>query len=66
MRQNRTLYVGRIHVTDDIEEVVARHFAEWGEVERMRVLTGRGVGVSNHEFDMWMAEFNAGTVRDLC
>lgn len=43
MRQNRTLYVGRIHVTDDIEEVVARHFAEWGQVERTRVLTSRGV-----------------------
>ena len=43
MRQNRTLYVGRIHVTDDIEEIVARHFAEWGEVDRTRVLTGRGI-----------------------
>ena len=43
MRQNRTLYVGRIHVTDDIEEVVARHFAEWGQIERIRVLTSRGV-----------------------
>ena len=43
MRQNRTLYVGRIHVTDDIEEIVARHFAEWGDIERTRVLTGRGV-----------------------
>ena len=43
MRQNRTLYVGRIHVTDDIEEVVARHFAEWGQVDRIRVLTARGV-----------------------
>lgn len=42
-RQNRTLYIGRIHVTDDIEEVVARHFAEWGQIERTRVLTGRGV-----------------------
>ncbi|KAI1612177.1 hypothetical protein EDD36DRAFT_420028 [Exophiala viscosa] len=42
-RQNRTLYVGRIHVTDDIEEIVARHFQEWGEIERTRVLTGRGV-----------------------
>lgn len=42
-RQNRTLYVGRIHVTDDIEEVVARHFQEWGEIDRIRVLTGRGV-----------------------
>ncbi|KPM41245.1 Pre-mRNA-splicing factor CWC2 [Neonectria ditissima] len=44
MRQNRTVYVGRIHVTDDIEEVVARHFAEWGQVERTRVLNTRGVG----------------------
>lgn len=43
LRQNRTLYVGRIHVTDDIEEIVARHFAEWGQVERIRVLTSRGV-----------------------
>ena len=43
LRQNRTLYVGRIRVTDDIEEVVARHFQEWGEVDRIRVLTGRGV-----------------------
>ncbi|KAJ9657334.1 Pre-mRNA-splicing factor [Neophaeococcomyces mojaviensis] len=43
MRQNRTLYVGRIHVTDDIEEVVARHFQEWGEIDRIRVLTARGV-----------------------
>ena len=43
MRQNRTLYIGRIHVTDDIEEVVARHFAEWGQVDRIRCLTARGV-----------------------
>ncbi|KAH8798946.1 hypothetical protein F5882DRAFT_394941 [Hyaloscypha sp. PMI_1271] len=43
MRQNRTIYVGRIHVSDDIEEVVARHFAEWGQVERIRVLNTRGV-----------------------
>jgi len=42
-RQNRTLYVGRIHVTDDIEEIVARHFQEWGQIERTRVLTARGV-----------------------
>lgn len=42
-RQNRTLYVGRIHPTDDIEEIVARHFAEWGNIERTRVLPTRGV-----------------------
>ncbi|KAJ5562830.1 hypothetical protein N7461_001591 [Penicillium sp. DV-2018c] len=43
MRQNVTIYVGRITVSDDIEEVVSRHFAEWGQIERIRVLTGRGV-----------------------
>jgi hypothetical protein len=44
LRQNRTLYIGRIHVTDDIEEIVARHFQEWGQIDRIRVLTARGVG----------------------
>lgn len=29
--------------SDDIEEVVARHFAEWGQIERARVLNTRGV-----------------------
>nr|POE78476.1 pre-mrna-splicing factor cwc2 [Quercus suber] len=56
MRVNRTLYIGRIHVTDDIEEVVARHFQEWGQVERTRVLPTRGVAfvtythLANSEF----------------
>lgn len=36
MRQNRTIYVGKIHVTEDIEEVVARHFAEFGQIERSK------------------------------
>ncbi|KAJ5343091.1 hypothetical protein MYU51_016305 [Penicillium brevicompactum] len=44
MRVNRTLYVGRCHVTDDIEEVISRHFQEFGQIDRIRVLTGRGVG----------------------
>ncbi|KAJ3556459.1 hypothetical protein NPX13_g10129 [Xylaria arbuscula] len=43
MRTNRTIYIGRIHVTDDIEEIVSRHFAEWGQIERIRVLNTRGV-----------------------
>ncbi|QIW98726.1 hypothetical protein AMS68_004244 [Peltaster fructicola] len=56
MRINRTLYVGRIHVTDDIEEVVARHFQEWGQIDRIRVLPSRGVAfvtythLANSEF----------------
>lgn len=36
-------HAGRIHPTDDIEEVVARHFQEWGTIERVRVLPTRGV-----------------------
>ncbi|KAK9479056.1 hypothetical protein V1514DRAFT_292411 [Lipomyces japonicus] len=44
LRQNRTIYVGRIFASDDIEEIVARHFAEWGDIERIRVLNTRGVG----------------------
>ena len=54
MRQNLTIYVGRIHVTDDIEETVARHFSEWGEVERIRILNSRGVA-----FVTYMNEANA-------
>jgi hypothetical protein len=36
-RQNRTLYVGRIKETGtgvETEEVVHRHFREWGTIER--------------------------------
>jgi hypothetical protein len=32
-RENLTLYVGRIGNYDDIEEVVWRHFSEWGEID---------------------------------
>lgn len=37
MRVNRTLYVGGIHASDDAEEVVARHFQEWGPIQCTRV-----------------------------
>lgn len=43
LRQNHTLYVGQITTTEDIEEAVATHFCQWGEVERIRVLNSRGV-----------------------
>jgi hypothetical protein len=32
--QNRTLYVGRIAVTNDIEDVVRRQFGQFGPMER--------------------------------
>ena len=40
-RQNRTLYVGRIKETgvgSETEEVVKRHFKEWGEIEKSAYL----------------------------
>ena len=56
MRPNRTLYIGKIHVTDDVEEIVARHFAEWGQVDSVRVLGNRGVAFVKYT-NMANAEF---------
>lgn len=33
-RQNRTLYVGKMKVTNNMEEQLLRHFEEWGDIER--------------------------------
>ncbi|KAF8972302.1 hypothetical protein BDZ97DRAFT_1901372 [Flammula alnicola] len=56
-RQNRTLYVGRIKETgngQETEEVVTRHFREWGTIERIRVLQYRSVA-----FVTYVSEFHA-------
>ncbi|KZT00423.1 uncharacterized protein LAESUDRAFT_666175, partial [Laetiporus sulphureus 93-53] len=45
-RQNRMLYIGRIKETGtdmETEEVVRRHFKEWGEIEKIRVLQYRSI-----------------------
>lgn len=43
-RQNRTLYIGRLReISKNTEELVESNFQEWGEIERIRVLHGRGV-----------------------
>lgn len=36
--QNKTLYVGRVAPTDDMEEVVRKHFGAFGEIERSKTL----------------------------
>lgn len=64
MRQNRTLYVGRIHVTDDIEEIVARHFQEWGQIERVRVLTSRGVAFVTYSNEVSIISSNPSTATN--
>ncbi|KAI6168178.1 hypothetical protein EDD17DRAFT_1532429 [Pisolithus thermaeus] len=56
-RQNRTLYIGRIKETGpgpETEEIVIRHFREWGEIEKIRVLQYRSVA-----FVTYKSEFNA-------
>ncbi|KZV90591.1 hypothetical protein EXIGLDRAFT_676863 [Exidia glandulosa HHB12029] len=56
-RENRTLYVGRIKENgpgEETEEIVRRHFQEWGEIDRMRVLQHRGVA-----FVTYVSEYSA-------
>lgn len=43
IRENKTLYVGRIAITDDTEEVVRRQFGQFGPLDRVRILKNRGV-----------------------
>ncbi|KDQ14888.1 hypothetical protein BOTBODRAFT_187612 [Botryobasidium botryosum FD-172 SS1] len=61
-RQNRTLYIGRIRETGnahETEEVVMRHFKEWGEVERVKILQHRSVA-----FVTYVSELNAQFARE--
>ncbi|CDO69727.1 hypothetical protein BN946_scf184687.g12 [Trametes cinnabarina] len=60
-RQNRTLYVGRIKETGtgpETEEVVRRHFKEWGEIEKtshhrpVRVLQYRSVAFVTYKSEL--------------
>ncbi|KZT53271.1 hypothetical protein CALCODRAFT_440345 [Calocera cornea HHB12733] len=56
-RQNRTLYIGRIRETgpgSETEEAVIRHFKEWGQIEKVRVLQHRSVA-----FVTYVSELNA-------
>lgn len=52
----RTLYVGGISATPDLQSVVYKHFKEWGEIDNVRVLQSKGVAFvryrnrSNAEF----------------
>ena len=44
LRQNHTLYVGRITTAaEEVDMAVSNAFCQWGEVERIRVLNSRGI-----------------------
>lgn len=51
LRQNRTLYIGQISITDSVDEIVSRHFSEWGQVERIRVLKERGCAFVTYRYE---------------
>ncbi|BGP14295.1 hypothetical protein JCM10213_007732 [Rhodosporidiobolus nylandii] len=53
-RQNRTLYVGKVRETRNTAEVVEAHFEEFGEIERIKILTNRSVA-----FVTYTSELNA-------
>ncbi|CAG8773639.1 33449_t:CDS:2, partial [Gigaspora margarita] len=53
-RENRTLYVGYIHINPDMEEIVRKHFGEWGEIEKVKILKDKGVA-----FVTYMSSLNA-------
>ncbi|KAH7106226.1 hypothetical protein BKA62DRAFT_287102 [Auriculariales sp. MPI-PUGE-AT-0066] len=60
-RENRTLYIGRIKETgpgEETEEIVSRHFREWGTIDRLRVLQHRGVAFVTyvHEYSAQFAK----------
>lgn len=43
-RQNRTLYIGKLHSGNGMENVLVKHFDEWGDIERIKTLQAKGVG----------------------
>ncbi|KAJ3121769.1 Pre-mRNA-splicing factor [Physocladia obscura] len=42
-KDNRTLYVGQLGLEGGLEDILYRHFIEWGEIEYLRLLKGKGV-----------------------
>ncbi|GBB89216.1 hypothetical protein RclHR1_01590021 [Rhizophagus clarus] len=42
-RENRTLYVGHVTICPDMEANVRKHFEEWGEIEKIKILKDKGV-----------------------
>lgn len=46
-RQNRTLYIGRLRETRGTEQVLEKHFEEYGEIEKRMFFSETG-RVSNH------------------
>lgn len=53
---SRTLYVGGISKSPSMHSVVYKHFQEWGDIDNIRVLDGKGVAFVRYK-DRANAEF---------
>ncbi|ORY53740.1 hypothetical protein BCR33DRAFT_654705 [Rhizoclosmatium globosum] len=42
-KDNCTLYLGQLGLDAGLEDIIYRHFIEWGEIEYLRLLKGKGV-----------------------
>ena len=49
-KENRTIYVGNVSIRDKSEAVVAKHFSEWGDIDYIRILEGKGVSFVRFRF----------------
>ncbi|KAI8915236.1 hypothetical protein DFJ77DRAFT_461785 [Powellomyces hirtus] len=59
-RDNRTLYVGNIKApTSEMEEIVRRHFGDWGEIEHINILFSKNVA-----FVRYVKRYNAEFARE--
>lgn len=41
-KTNRTLYVGGLHMSEKIENILTKHFQEFGSIDKIRVLYSKG------------------------
>lgn len=46
---SKTLYVGRIHIDHEMEATVQKHFQQWGEIERVKILREKGVAFVTYQ-----------------
>jgi len=58
-RENKTLYIGNIKNTQDMKEIVLRHFEEFGEIEKYNVLNNRCIA-----FVTYKSRLNAEFARE--
>ncbi|KAF9104677.1 Pre-mRNA-splicing factor [Mortierella sp. AM989] len=49
LSDTKTLYVGRIHQSSDMQSIVEKHFKLWGEIERIKILKDKGVAFVTYQ-----------------